>query len=96
MSYLSYQLWTLHLSNIICAILGFKANKLYPIFPFFLQPENLLVEISPGSVLVKVVDFGDARHIYNNYYIHPMVGNPEFMSPEVISGTPVGLLTDIW
>ena len=60
------------------------------------QPENLLVEVGAGMMSVKLVDFGDARHIYNNYYIHPMVGNPEFMSPEVISGTPVGLLTDIW
>ncbi|XP_070187688.1 kalirin-like [Littorina saxatilis] len=60
------------------------------------KPENLVVEVGTGVVAVKLVDFGDARHIYNNYYIHPMVGNPEFMSPEVISGTPVGLLTDVW
>lgn len=63
---------------------------------YLFQPENLLVEAGAGVIGIKLVDFGDARHIYNNYYIHPMVGNPEFMSPEVISGTPVGLQTDIW
>lgn len=59
------------------------------------QPENIVVDscVNPG---VKLIDFGDARHIYNNYYIHPVVGNPEFMAPELVSGTPVGLLTDIW
>ncbi|ESO86295.1 hypothetical protein LOTGIDRAFT_129434, partial [Lottia gigantea] len=61
-----------------------------------LQPENLLVEVGPMSTSVKLIDFGDARHIYNNYYIHPMVGNPEFMAPEIVSSTPVGLLTDVW
>ncbi|KAK3762374.1 hypothetical protein RRG08_031956 [Elysia crispata] len=61
-----------------------------------IKPENLMVECAPSAVILKVVDFGDARHIYNNYYIHPMVGHPEFTSPEVVSGTPVGLLTDIW
>ncbi|CAE1271113.1 Kalirin,Rho guanine nucleotide exchange factor 25,Triple functional domain protein,Death-associated protein kinase 1,Death-associated protein kinase 3 [Acanthosepion pharaonis] len=60
-----------------------------------IKPENIVVDscVNPG---VKLIDFGDARHIYNNYYIHPVVGNPEFMAPELVSGTPVGLLTDIW
>ena len=26
----SYQLWTLHWSDIVCALLGLRANKLYP------------------------------------------------------------------
>ena len=78
-----------------------RGDTVCPVFitlclTYLWQPENLLVEVGAGMMSVKLVDFGDARHIYNNYYIHPMVGNPEFMSPEVISGTPVGLLTDIW
>ena len=28
----SYQLWTLHWSDIICALLGFKSDRLYDIF----------------------------------------------------------------
>lgn len=61
-----------------------------------LQPENLMIEAAPTAMYLKLIDFGDARHIYNNYYIHPMIGHPEFTSPEVVSGTPVGLSTDIW
>uniref|UniRef100_A0A2C9LET8 Protein kinase domain-containing protein n=1 Tax=Biomphalaria glabrata TaxID=6526 RepID=A0A2C9LET8_BIOGL len=60
------------------------------------QPENLMIEVSSNTMYLKLIDFGDARHIYNNYYIHPMIGHPEFTSPEVVSGTPVGLFTDIW
>ncbi|XP_029657628.1 kalirin isoform X4 [Octopus sinensis] len=60
-----------------------------------IKPENIVVDCGLNSG-VKLIDFGDARHIYNNYYIHPVVGNPEFMAPELVSGTPVGLLTDIW
>lgn len=55
-----------------------------------------MVDLGGITPTVKLVDFGDARHIYNNYYVHPMVGSPEFMSPEMVKGTPVGLLTDIW
>ncbi|BFZ15658.1 hypothetical protein BsWGS_18696 [Bradybaena similaris] len=61
-----------------------------------IKPENLMIEAAPTAMYLKLVDFGDARHIYNNYYIHPMIGHPEFTSPEVVSGTPVGLCTDIW
>ena len=60
------------------------------------QPENLMVDLSNTTPCLKLVDFGDARHIYNNYYIHPLVGSPEFAAPELVSGSPVGLLTDIW
>ena len=56
-----------------------------------------MVDIGASSVpVLKLVDFGDARHIYNNYYIHVFNGNPEFMPPEIVGGTPVSLLSDIW
>jgi serine/threonine protein kinase len=49
-----------------------------------------------GETRLKLCDFGDARHIYNNFYIHTFQNCPEFLAPEVIRGTPVGLLTDVW
>jgi triple functional domain protein len=61
-----------------------------------IKPENLLIDLSSLSPHVKLIDFGDARHIYNNYYVHPLVGSPEFAAPELVGGSPVGLLTDIW
>ena len=55
-----------------------------------------MLDLSSMAAKLKVVDFGDARHIYNNYYVHPLVGSPEFAAPELVNGSPVGLLTDIW
>jgi serine/threonine protein kinase len=46
--------------------------------------------------VVKLTDFGDARHIYNNYYVHAASGDPEFLAPEIVAAMPVGLLSDIW
>lgn len=61
-----------------------------------IKPENLLVEMAMGESRLKLCDFGDAKHIYNNYYVHPFRECPEFLAPEIIKGTPIGLSTDIW
>ncbi|XP_014666025.1 PREDICTED: kalirin-like [Priapulus caudatus] len=61
-----------------------------------IKPENLLIDLSHTSPLLKLVDFGDARHICNNYYVHPLLGSPEFAAPELVLGQPVGLQTDMW
>ena len=61
-----------------------------------LQPENLMVDILNTSSRVRLIDFGDARHISNGYYVHSLVGSPEFASPELVNGLPIGLATDIW
>lgn len=45
---------------------------------------------------VKLIDLGDAVQITTYYYIHQLLGNPEFAAPEIIQGTPVSLSTDIW
>lgn len=45
---------------------------------------------------MKLTDFGDARHIYNNYYVHAASDDPEFLAPEIVAAMPVGLLSDIW
>ena len=62
----------------------------------FFQPENILVASGVNVPCLRLVDFGDAQHIYNSYYIHQPTGPPEFLAPEIINGTPVGLPTDIW
>jgi serine/threonine protein kinase len=55
-----------------------------------------MVELMTMSPKLKLIDFGDARQIYGDYYVHPLVGSPEFASPELVSGNPVNLKTDIW
>ena len=55
-----------------------------------------MVDLSHMTPILKLIDFGDARHIYNSYYVHPLVGSPEFAAPELVTGSPVALHTDIW
>jgi len=63
-----------------------------------LQPENLLVDVDPSRPvpLLKLIDFGDAHHIYDDTYVHRLMGNAEFAAPELITGRPASLLSDIW
>ncbi|XP_064646133.1 triple functional domain protein-like isoform X3 [Lineus longissimus] len=61
-----------------------------------IKPENLMVELMTMSPKLKLIDFGDARQIYGDYYVHPLIGSPEFAAPELVSGNPVSLKTDIW
>jgi len=42
------------------------------------------------------MDFGDARHIYDDTYVHQLMGSAEFAAPELITGRSASLLSDIW
>lgn len=46
--------------------------------------------------MLVLTDFGDARHIENEFNVLPLMGSPEFCAPEIVSSSPVGLATDIW
>ncbi|XP_069472762.1 kalirin isoform X2 [Ambystoma mexicanum] len=61
-----------------------------------IKPENLLIDLRIPVPRVKLIDLEDAVQITGHYYIHHLLGNPEFAAPEVIHGTPVSLSTDIW
>lgn len=60
------------------------------------QPENLLVSQRSGGQTVKLSDFGDAVQLSTSDYAHPLLGSPEFASPEVVLGEPVWLSSDLW
>lgn len=61
------------------------------------QPENLLVAHgSSGQTVVKLTDFGDAVQLNSSHYSHPLLGSPEFASPELVLGDPVSLTSDLW
>lgn len=64
----------------------------------YLQPENLLIDLSSSSSvpLIKLIDFGDARHIYDETYIHRVMGSAEFAAPELVTGKPASLKSDMW
>uniref|UniRef100_A0A8K9XPC0 non-specific serine/threonine protein kinase n=1 Tax=Oncorhynchus mykiss TaxID=8022 RepID=A0A8K9XPC0_ONCMY len=62
-----------------------------------LKPENLLVSHnSSGQPVVKLTDFGDAVQLNSAHYIHPLLGSPEFSSPELVLGEPAALTSDLW
>ncbi|XP_035038007.1 triple functional domain protein isoform X2 [Hippoglossus stenolepis] len=61
------------------------------------KPENLLVtHSSNGQPTVKLIDFGDAVQLNSAHYIHPLLGSPEFASPELVLAEPVSLTSDLW
>lgn len=61
-----------------------------------LKPENILVDQSLAKPTIKLTDFGDAVQLNTTYYIHQLLGNPEFAAPEIILGNPVSLTSDTW
>ncbi|XP_041434121.1 kalirin isoform X4 [Xenopus laevis] len=61
-----------------------------------IKPENLLIDLRIPVPRVKIIDMEDAVQITGHYYIHQLLGNPEFAAPELIQGSPVSLGTDIW
>ncbi|XP_041867313.1 triple functional domain protein isoform X3 [Melanotaenia boesemani] len=61
------------------------------------KPENLLVaHNTSGQPIVKLTDFGDAVQLNSAHYVHPLLGNPEFASPELVLGEAVSLTSDLW
>ncbi|XP_078085412.1 striated muscle preferentially expressed protein kinase [Mustelus asterias] len=60
-----------------------------------IKPDNVIVTYLN---VVKLVDFGSA-HFFNAIVPKPLghrVGTPEYMSPEMMKGDPIGPPADIW
>ncbi|XP_038646242.1 striated muscle preferentially expressed protein kinase [Scyliorhinus canicula] len=60
-----------------------------------IKPDNVIVTYLN---VVKLVDFGSA-HFFNPIVPKPLglrVGTPEYMSPEMMKGDPIGPPADIW
>uniref|UniRef100_A0A8C9XHR0 non-specific serine/threonine protein kinase n=1 Tax=Sander lucioperca TaxID=283035 RepID=A0A8C9XHR0_SANLU len=62
-----------------------------------LKPENIVVEHASSQPVIKLTDFGDAIQLNpSSFYIHPLLGSPEFSAPELILGQPASLMSDLW
>ncbi|XP_015282388.1 PREDICTED: striated muscle preferentially expressed protein kinase [Gekko japonicus] len=60
-----------------------------------IKPENLLLA-EPGSDQVRICDFGNAQELTPDEPRYCKYGTPEFVSPEIISQSPVSTVTDVW
>uniref|UniRef100_A0A8C2XME6 non-specific serine/threonine protein kinase n=1 Tax=Cyclopterus lumpus TaxID=8103 RepID=A0A8C2XME6_CYCLU len=62
-----------------------------------LKPENIVVEHASSQPVIKLTDFGDATQLNPpSFYIHPLLGSPEFSAPELILDQPASLMSDLW
>ncbi|TNN79748.1 Triple functional domain protein [Liparis tanakae] len=62
-----------------------------------LKPENIVVEHASSQPVIKLTDFGDATQLnLPSFYIHPLLGSPEFSAPELILDQPASLMSDLW
>ncbi|EFA00236.2 Kalirin-like Protein [Tribolium castaneum] len=59
-----------------------------------IKPENVMVDLSGSSPLLKLVDFGDSVNTSKSVILPPAC--LEFASPELVLGQPVGKHTDCW
>ncbi|GLH09852.1 Triple functional domain protein [Gryllus bimaculatus] len=59
-----------------------------------IKPENIMVDLSSHSPVLKLVDFGDAVGQRDFEVLPP--ANLEFAAPEMVLGQPVMCQTDMW
>ncbi|GCC25469.1 hypothetical protein chiPu_0003879, partial [Chiloscyllium punctatum] len=61
-----------------------------------IKPENVLVDHSKAKPHIKLADFGDSMQLTTTYYVHQLLGSPEFAAPEIILGNPACFTSDTW
>ena len=68
-----------------------------------LKPQNLLLSFDPRlrappiqEIMVKIADFGFARHLNRDDMAATLCGSPLYMAPEVLLGHRYDSLADLW
>lgn len=62
-----------------------------------LKPDNILLQHPQGHpVLVRLLDFGLAKHLSAGEETQHIVGTPSYMAPEQIRGLRLGVATDLY
>ncbi|XP_052242977.1 serine/threonine-protein kinase ULK3-like isoform X2 [Dreissena polymorpha] len=60
-----------------------------------LKPQNILCTSSQEPVL-KIADFGFAKHLYSGDQLHALRGSPLYMAPEIICRGKYDARVDLW
>lgn len=62
-----------------------------------IKPENILCEELPdGKLHIKLADFGLSRFFAEGDVMQTRVGSPEYVAPEILSGTDYDSKVDCW
>lgn len=62
-----------------------------------LKPENLLMTKKNSVESVKIADWGLSKDILNGLtQLQTSCGTPDYVAPEVLSGSPYGMECDLW
>lgn len=57
-----------------------------------LKPENILLR----DDVLKIADFGFAKHSENNSFLRTIVGTPAYMAPQILNEEKYTYKCDIW
>ena len=57
-----------------------------------LKPENILIK----DEILKLADFGFAKHSENNSFLQTIVGTPAYMAPQILNEERYTYKCDIW
>jgi serine/threonine protein kinase len=57
-----------------------------------LKPENILIK----DDILKIADFGFAKHSENNTFLKTIVGTPAYMAPQILNHEKYTFKCDIW
>ncbi|CAM9292000.1 unnamed protein product [Scytosiphon promiscuus] len=61
-----------------------------------IKPQNLLLSDHSSRALLKIADFGLARHLPQGSLAESMLGSPLYMAPEVLSNRAYDAKADLW
>lgn len=98
-------LFSLLAAQLVSAVAHLHAMEPMPIVHRDLKPENVFVVVgSDGRFLLKVLDFGLAKHLghdgahetFSTALDAPPAGTPQYIPPELLRGQPRGLTGDVF
>jgi serine/threonine protein kinase len=61
-----------------------------------LKPQNLLLSCDGAAAVIKIADFGFARHLQPARMANTMCGSPLYMAPEILQNRQYDSKADLW
>lgn len=61
-----------------------------------LKPQNLLLSDSTPQAVLKIADFGFARHLQQQELANTLCGSPLYMAPEILKSQQYDAKADLW